>query len=153
MPAGLTIDGVPSSVMPMKPTGHALDLPDRPRGEDRLAGVLVDDVRGEVGEVGAEERVAVLAAVDRVAAAVLQPQQLVDTLVELVVADRGDVQSEQVQRLDRRLVMERGADQRCGADHVAGADGQCLLALGLGIGPQLLRAWWRGTPRRRPVRR
>ena len=26
MPAGLTIPGVPSSVMPMKPTRHALDL-------------------------------------------------------------------------------------------------------------------------------
>ena len=137
MPAGLTIDGVPSSVMPMKPT-DALDLPDRPRGEDRLAGVLVDGVRREIGKVGAEVRVAVLAAVDRMASTVLQPQEFYDTLVELVIADRGDVHLQQVQRLDRGLVMECGAQQRCGTDHVACASGQCLLALGIGIGPQLL---------------
>ena len=49
---------------------------------------LVDDVRGEVLEVGAGEAVAVLAAVDGMAAAVLHAQELGDALVELVVARR-----------------------------------------------------------------
>ena len=130
MPAGFTIDGVPSSVMPMKPTDTPWTFRIVHGRQDRLAGVPVDGVRREVGEVGAEVRVAVLAAVDRVAATVLQPQELCDTLVELVVADRGDVHPQQVERLDRGLVMEGGAQQRGGADHVAGADRQRLLALG-----------------------
>ena len=97
MPLALTICGVPSSVSPMKPIlapPRSADLVGR---EDRLARVLVDDVGGEELEVGAGEAVAVLAAIDRVAAAVLHAQQLVDALVELVVADGRDVETERVQ--------------------------------------------------------
>ena len=148
MPAGLTMLGVPLSVMPMKPTGTPPTFLHRQRQQDRLAGVPGDIVRGEVGEVGADEAVAVLAAVYRVAAAVLQAQQLVDALVELVVADGGHVQAEQVERLDGRLVVEGGAQQRRGADHVAGADGQGLLARCFGFRAKLLegRGEVLGTP-------
>ena len=73
---------------------HAADVLDRVRREDRSVALLVDDVRGEHRVVRAGEAVAVLAAVDRVAAAVLQAQQLGDALVELVVADARDVEAE-----------------------------------------------------------
>jgi hypothetical protein len=61
----------------------------------------------------------------------------VDALVELVVAHRADLQADLVHQLDRRLVVERGADQRGRADQVAGADGQRRPALVLGLGAQL----------------
>ena len=122
MPAGETIDGVPSSVMPMNATLHAAEALDRVRREDRLAGRLVLHVGGEELEVGALERVAVLAAVDGMAAAVLHAQELGDALVELVVADAVEVEAEQVQRLDRRLVVEQRREERRGADEVAGRD-------------------------------
>ena len=63
-------------------------------------------------------RVRVLAA-----AAALHPQQLGRALVELVVADRGEAEPEQVHRVDRRLVEEIGRGERRGADQVAGGDG------------------------------
>ena len=68
------------------------------------------------------ERVAVLAAVDGMTAAVLHALELVRALVELVVADGRDVQAERVHRLDRRLVVEERREQRARADEVAGAD-------------------------------
>jgi hypothetical protein len=46
--------------------------------------------------------------IDRVAAAVLDAEQLVDALVEFVVADGRNVEPDEVQGLDRGLVMERG---------------------------------------------
>ena len=50
-------------------------------------------------------------------------------LVELVVADAGVVQADPVERLDGRLVVEGGRQQRRGADQVAGGDGQRVLLL------------------------
>ncbi len=115
------------------------------RREDRLAGVLVGDVGGQELEVRAGEPVAVLAAVDRVAAAVLHAQQLVDALVELVVADPVVVQAHQVEGLDGRLVVEDRGDERRGADQVAGRHEERV-----GIrGPRACRRAWRGTRRRR----
>ncbi|GHJ05901.1 hypothetical protein TPA0907_02680 [Micromonospora humidisoli] len=76
---------------------------------------------------------------DRVAAALVDPEQLLDALVELVVADRADVEADLVHQLDRGLVVESGADQRGGPDQVAGADGGGDPALGLRLGPQLLQ--------------
>ena len=61
---------------------------------------------------------AVLAAVDRMAAiaavlvAVAHPLELVDALVELVVADSADVHADRVQRLDRGLVVEERRHER-----------------------------------------
>ena len=77
---------------------HAAVLLDRDAREDRLAGVLVEHVGREVAEVRALERVvragvlvvlAVRAVVE--AAARLHPHQLAPALVELVVADAGDL--------------------------------------------------------------
>src|SRR3954468_18087313 len=79
--------------------------------KDRLSGGLVNDVCGEELEVGARVRVPGLAPVRRMAAAVLETQQLVDALVKLVVADGGNVESKLVQRLDRRLVVKGRRDQ------------------------------------------
>jgi len=57
-----------------------------------------------------------------VAAAVLKAEQLGDTLVELVVADRGEAEPEQVHGLDRGLVVIEGRQQRARADQVAGGN-------------------------------
>ena len=130
MPFALTISGVPSSVRPMKPTLTPPTLLDRGGRQDRLAGVLVDDVGGQEWEVGARVRVAGVAAVDRVAAAVLDAEQLVDAFVELVVADGRNVEADEIQGFDRRLVMERGRDQGRPADVVAGGDHQCPVRVG-----------------------
>ena len=48
------------------------------------------------------------------------PDQLVAALVELVVAERPDVEPELVAGLHRGLVVEPAGEQRGGADHVAG---------------------------------
>ena len=85
--------------------------------EDRLAG-LVDDVRREELEVGAGEAVAVEAAVRRMAAALLHAEQFGCTLIELVVADRVEVEADEVHRLDRRFVVEQRRQQRTGTDQV-----------------------------------
>jgi hypothetical protein len=53
----------------------------------------------------------------------LHAQQLGHALVELVVADAGDVEMKGVHRLDRGLVVEQPRDERACADEVAGADG------------------------------
>ena len=58
------------------------------------------------------------------AATVLHPLQLLVALVELVVAHGRRVELERVHRLDGRLVVEGGRQQRRGADEVTGGDGQ-----------------------------
>ena len=52
----------------------------------------------------------------------LQPAQLGHAPIELVVADRVELQADVVERLHRRLVEEQGRDQRRGTDEVAGTD-------------------------------
>src|SRR6185436_17433071 len=110
--------------------------------EDRLAVALLDDVRSEVLERSAVIAVAVLAAVDRVAATVLDPEQLVDALVELVVADRRDIEPDGVHRLDRRLIVECCRDQRRAADEVTSSDLERALGVrsmqGLDVGREEL---------------
>ena len=59
--------------------------------------------------------------------AVLHPQQLVNALVELVVADAVVVEAHQVERLDGRLVVEQRRQQRRRADEVAGRDEDRLV--------------------------
>jgi hypothetical protein len=71
--------------------------------------------------VGAREG-AVRPGVVGAAAAVLHAQELSRALVELVVADRVDVEAELVHRLDRRLVVEERRQQRARPDEVAGGD-------------------------------
>ena len=124
IPAGVTISRVPSSVIPTIAIFTPLKWCDLVRREDRLAGRLVGDVRRQEIELGTGEAVAVLTAVDRMAAAVLHPQELVDALVELVVADAVVVETHQVEGLDRRLVVEERGDERRRADQVARGDEQ-----------------------------
>ena len=67
-----------------------------------------------------------VAAVDRVAAAVLHPDQLGDTLVELVVANAGHVEVHGVEQFHRRLVVEQSGERRRTADQVARGDGEAV---------------------------
>ena len=64
------------------------------------------------------------------AAAVLHAQQLVLALVELVVADRGDLEAHLGEGFDGRLVVEQRRQQRARADQVAGGDKDAVLLLG-----------------------
>jgi hypothetical protein len=57
-----------------------------------------------------------------VAAAVAHALELVDALVELVVAHGVHVEAEDVHRLDRRLVLEERRHERARADEVAAGD-------------------------------
>src|SRR5690606_12064656 len=94
------------------------------RLQDRFAGVLVDDVGAQVGEVDSG---VVPVAVDVAA-------EVVDALVELVVADRGDLDAHGVERFDGRLVAERGGEEGAGADEVAGGDGGAVALAFAGLG-------------------
>ena len=107
--------------------GHAderhlrtVEVLDRVRREQRRARRLADDVGGEELEVRTTEAVAIEATVDWMAAAVLHPQELGGPLVELVVADGVEIESDRVHRLDRRLVVEQARQQGAGADQVTG---------------------------------
>ena len=106
----------------MNPTRDAAQLADRVGREERPSRASTHHVGGQEAEARAAERRAVLAAVARVAAAALEPQQLGGAFVELVVADRVEVEPDLVHRLDRRLVVEERRQQRAGADEVAGRD-------------------------------
>ena len=92
--------------------------------------LLSNGAGGEVAELGAGERARAAAAGDRMAAAVLHAQQLVLALVELVVADRGDLEAHLGEGLDGRLVVEQRRQQRARADQVAGGDEHAVLLLG-----------------------
>ena len=100
----------------------ALEAADHVGPEQRLGVVLADHVGGEELEVRPLERVAGLAAVVRVAAAALHALELVFALVELVVADRVEVEPEQVHGLDRGLVVVERRHERARADQVARRD-------------------------------
>ena len=70
------------------------------------AGLLVESAGGQVLEAHARQ--------------VLTAQQLGSPFVELVVADRRQLQTHQRQRFERRHVVEQRRQQRRGADQVAG---------------------------------
>jgi hypothetical protein len=91
---------------------------------------LPRDVGGQPREVRTGVAVGVVAALCRGAAAVLHAQELVDALVELVVAHAGDVEAHGVERLDRRLVLEQAGHDRARADEVAGGDGHAVPLAG-----------------------
>jgi hypothetical protein len=105
--------------MPMKPI---------PTPPTRLIAVPGNRVGREILEAGARERLdrAGLAVGMFGAAARLHPLQLGRTLVELVIADRGQLEAGHAQRLDRRLVEEQGGADRACADQVAGRDGDAV---------------------------
>jgi len=55
-----------------------------------------------------------------------------------VVADRRDVEADEVERLDGGLVVERGRQQRCRPDQIAGGDRQGRRAAPRGLVAQSL---------------
>ena len=114
--------GVPSRVMPMKATLAPPKDAHLVGREDGLAVILADHIGSQELEVGAGEVIAIQAAVHRVAAALLHAHQLAPAFVELVVADGVEIQADQVEGLDGRLIVEQGRKQRAGADHIAGGD-------------------------------
>ena len=116
----------------MKPTLTPLIFLIEVPGRSVSAVVLADDVGREPLEVGTGvRRLREVAAVDRVAAAVLHAEQLVRALVELVVADGADVEAHLVERLDRGLVVEHARQERRAADEVPGRDRQAAGVAGL----------------------
>ena len=111
----------------------ASDGADGVRREERLA--AVDDVdvgrqvlegatrEGLVGGAGADlARGAAVLVGGVVATTVLEPEQVGRPVVELVIADRADVELHRVHDLDGRLVVVGRGDQRAGADQVARGD-------------------------------
>ena len=109
---------------------HAVPLDDLVGRQDQLAAVARDRVGGDVG----------------VARPLHEAQRLGAALVELVVAERADVELHPVRGLDRGLVVEVARDERRGANHVARvhADGAAR-----GARRRRGRARRRATPRRR----
>ena len=82
------------------------------------------------------------------AAAILHAQQLGPAAIEFVIADRVEIEPDQVHRQDGRLVEEAGRDERRGADQVAGRDGETV---GM-AGAQAAASPKRNRRRRRPAR-
>src|SRR5207253_9253675 len=87
--------------------GNAVELPDGIRRKQAFSRALLDRRGGEVAEFRAREGMRALAAVDRMATAILHAQQLALSLVEFVVSHRSNLEPHQRQRLDGRLVMEQ----------------------------------------------
>ena len=130
----------------------ALVLLDGVGRKDRVAGRIVDHIRGEELEVGAGEAITVEVTVDRVAAAVGHPEQFGAALVEFVIADAVDLEADEVHGLDRRLIVEQRRDQWRRTDQVAGGHGDRVV--GVGFGCRHVR--WPGSrrgrhPRTRPT--
>ena len=120
-------------------------------GKERAA-VLGADIGGEVAEAGAGEiRVEPAGPASGVlrAAAILHAQQLGAAAIEFVVADRGEIEADQVHRQDGRLVEKLGGDERRGADQVAGRDHDAVRL----VRAQLPRRRRRDRRRRRRARR
>ena len=121
---------------------RVVDPLDLVRGKHRVARAGEEDVRREVAEQGtAEPPCRARGRIGRHATAVLHAVELLQPLVELVVADARDLQAEGVHRLDRRLVVEQPRDQRARADQVSRADGdrvRVVLAQLLDERPEVL---------------
>ena len=107
--------------------GNAAELPDLVGRKHGLAGALLEGAGGQITKLGAAERMRSLAAVDRMTAAVLHPQQLVLALVEFVIADGSHREPHLVERFDGGLVVEHRRQKRAGADQVAGGDEDRVL--------------------------
>ncbi len=106
---------------------HALDALDPIRRQGRAA-TAIQHVGSEPLEVRTGVRlVGEIAAVDRMAAAVLHAQQLGHSFVELVIADARHVEAQRVQRLDRRFVMKQPGECRRTPNQVASGNRQCML--------------------------
>ena len=112
---------------------HATDHAHGRAGQQQLVVGALEDVCGQIGVVGAGiRRRREVAAVDRVTPAVLHAQQFRGSLVELVVADAGHIQPENVEGLDAGFVMEHPGQERGTTDRVARGDRQRIHVAHLG---------------------
>ena len=123
----------------------AVEVLDRVGREERLVRRGVDDVGGEEVEVGAAERRAVLAAVDRVAAAVRHAQEFGGALVELVVAHGVEVEPDR--RSSPRSSARRGTAPTGAGWRRSGRRRRRRSSWG--SSPRGSRRGWRGRRRRR----
>ncbi len=101
------------------------------RGENRGA-VRLQNIGGQVAERRAAKRPdrTGRAARELRASAILHPLELVGPAVEFVIADRIELQPEQIHRGDGRLVEVIGGDQRRGADGIARRNGDRIRMAG-----------------------
>ena len=145
MLAGTMTVGAACSISPMKPTrtpptsriayaGSSSRgvVPSTPANftNCRIGFLRVErDIGREIRERRSGKRSAILAAVYRMAAALLNPVQLPPPFVEVMIAERRQLQSRKAQRLDRRLVVKETRQKRRPADVVARRDDH-----GVGIG-------------------
>ena len=142
-PTALTMLGVPSSVMPMNAIFAPLECATSTGGQQRGCRVSVTTLARQELEVRALE-----GAVNWQPSTGWQPpvcmrRSSVGALVELVVADRVQVQADHVHGLDGRLVVEERRQQRARADEVTGRDDE-RVAVRLGerthVGREVLGA-------------
>ena len=84
-------------------------------------------VGGEIVKFRSEEGVRPLAFVDRMATTILHAEQFVLALVELVIADGGDIQSHHRQRFDGGLIVEHRRQEGTGADQIARRNEDCVV--------------------------
>ncbi len=156
MPSAATSVSVASSVMPMKPTLMPWTFLISYGGSGVLpVAVSTTLAASHWKSAPAYGSFVEVAPVDRVTAAVLHAQQLGDALVELVIADTGDVEAHLVERLDRRLVVEQAREGGRAADQVAGGHGEAVTrwpcAQLVELGRQVLATAGRRLRRRFPA--
>ena len=111
----------------------ALEIPHRHRWQEGPAGRGVDHVGGEEREIRAGETVPVLAAIGGMAPAILHAEELEGTVVEFMIADGGEIDPDQVGRLNGRLVVKISRDKGAGADQIASGDDDRVGGLGLEV--------------------
>jgi hypothetical protein len=102
----------------MKATFRTREAANLVRRKEGLAVLRLDHIGCQEFELGAVERIAILAAINWVAAAFLHALQLFYTLIELMVSDRGEIHTHQIKGFNGRLVMENARQQRAGANQI-----------------------------------
>jgi hypothetical protein len=107
--------------------GNAIELLHLVCREERLAGVAVEGTGGQVAKLCTLERAGALAAIEWMTAPILDTQELVLAVIELVVADRGDLKPHQGESLHRRLVMELCRQEWACPDQVASCHEHAVL--------------------------
>jgi hypothetical protein len=118
----------------MKPTGIPFESPDHVRRDD-WPPARIQDIRGEVLEARAGVS-ALHAARDgasglrRGAPSLHDASQLLDPVVELVVADRAHLEAHLAQDLHRGLVAEEHRGERRRADEIAARDHDAVAGAG-----------------------
>ena len=109
---------------------------DEGRRQQRRAGLIGRNVCGQPFELCARKRVVLQAGVcsgraTGKAAAVLEAKQFSFSGIELVVADRGDLQPERVEHIHGGFVVQHRRGEGGGADQIASTDNDVVGVLGL----------------------